>query len=176
MSQQFLLPCECGNQLVVTPAQAGRRIDCDCGRVVAVPTLGGLRQLAPVKESTPEARRPVAWNAWRGMLFVGGVLLAILGLVIGGYASNIVRQIDVARVAEYVEGQELADIDEIEKMSPAATYELWKNIKNLELGRPGYAPQLRAQAAVNRYFTWAAVGFGIAALGLAMSAFSLVKT
>ncbi len=42
----FSLPCDCGNTLEVTAAEAGTDVVCSCGREVGVPLLSQLRQLA----------------------------------------------------------------------------------------------------------------------------------
>jgi hypothetical protein len=38
----YSVHCACGKSLVVSAAVAGTQIDCDCGRLVAVPSLGKL--------------------------------------------------------------------------------------------------------------------------------------
>ena len=49
MSEQFLLPCSCGQKVRVGNAQAGAGVRCVCGKSLTVPTLRGLREL----ESAP---------------------------------------------------------------------------------------------------------------------------
>lgn len=52
----FQIPCDCGQVLTVTEGSAGSQATCTCGRQVAVPSLGGLRQLAglPAPRPIPE--------------------------------------------------------------------------------------------------------------------------
>ena len=38
MSDRYLLTCECGRQLLVDPAQAGRQLTCSCGAKVEAPS------------------------------------------------------------------------------------------------------------------------------------------
>lgn len=52
----YQIPCGCGQVLTVTEGSAGSQATCACGRQVAVPSLGGLRQLAglPAPRPSPE--------------------------------------------------------------------------------------------------------------------------
>jgi hypothetical protein len=174
MSQHFLLPCECGNQIPVTTAQAGRLLACSCGREVKAPSLGGLRQLAPAQAGNDNPA--IAWNAGRGILFVAGVLLTLLGLLVGGYGSYIFSQINVAAVTEHFDLTEVADIENVDKMSPSDAYDVWKVIVEHGLGQAGTAPPLQAQQWSRFYFTVTIIGFVTAAVGLAMAAGSLVRS
>lgn len=75
-----LLSCECGREHIVAPSQAGQEIKCDCGKIVAVPTLRGLSKLplatqAPTADyNTPASGASLtagsgtnrAWQGWRG--------------------------------------------------------------------------------------------------------------
>jgi hypothetical protein len=68
----FLLPCECGQKLEVTAAQAGQRLTCACGRAIDVPTLRGLQSLErTVSAAMPAQRR---WGARQGLLFLGAAI------------------------------------------------------------------------------------------------------
>jgi hypothetical protein len=42
----FSVPCDCGNAFDVTATQADTSVTCSCGRVVRVPLLSKLRQMA----------------------------------------------------------------------------------------------------------------------------------
>jgi hypothetical protein len=173
MSQQYLLPCECGNKMPVTAAQAGRIVACSCGRELVVPNLGALRQLEPALVGTA-SKQPAEWNAWRGVLFVAGILLTIVGLIVGGYGSLILRQIDVEHEATHFNLAEVADIENVEKMPPADVYELWKTIASHGPGQAGTARPLQAQAWATYYRNMAIAGFVVAAVGLVMAGSTLV--
>src|SRR4051812_9149400 len=130
MAQQYLLPCECGKATPVSVAQAGRTISCDCGREHTVPTLVGLRQLERVGGELPgKGAPPPIWNPLRGGIFVVGVMLALIGLSIGGFSSFRLRFIDISAVDEYVQGRESSDLETVDKLSPDQVYDLWQVIK-----------------------------------------------
>jgi len=60
MKIEYLLPCSCGEKLVVDRSQAGLSKRCTCGRDVTVPTLRGLEQLeraAPAEETIARIRQ-----------------------------------------------------------------------------------------------------------------------
>ncbi len=42
----YFVPCSCGQTLTVTAADAGSRRQCNCGRVVSIPSLGRLTRAA----------------------------------------------------------------------------------------------------------------------------------
>lgn len=90
-----VLSCECGHQHLVSNSQAGQELKCDCGKMVAVPTLRGLSSL-PVVTATPSTAAPYAtsgdssslagtpssrvWQGWRGpamALATAGFIIAI---------------------------------------------------------------------------------------------------
>jgi hypothetical protein len=52
----YQLPCTCGEYLTVTEGSAGAQVKCVCGRIMTVPSLGGLRELAgePAHQPAPE--------------------------------------------------------------------------------------------------------------------------
>jgi len=56
---EYLLPCSCGEQSVVSTAQAGGTIRCACGAELQVPTMRGLRELEPLEPSSAAAGRGV---------------------------------------------------------------------------------------------------------------------
>jgi len=93
---EFLLPCECGKNLMVTDGMAGTSVQCGCGRLTSIPSLGELRKLAPVKpqaEAMVPGRSAVAqavlWIV--GSVVFGGILLggAILAFNAGGLPGAI---------------------------------------------------------------------------------------
>jgi fatty acid desaturase len=53
---EYLLPCSCGEQSVVSTAQAGETIRCTCGAELHVPTMRGLQELEPLERGTATAR------------------------------------------------------------------------------------------------------------------------
>lgn len=81
--QLYLVPCSCGETLRVRASQAGGQLTCQCGAMVSVPTIRGLKQLKMVAD---EAALPVARPVGlQGPLFATGVILLFVGcLVLAG--------------------------------------------------------------------------------------------
>mgnify|MGYP007059379821 CR=1 FL=1 len=81
---KYVLPCSCGKgQLEVDSSQSGLSIPCpECGKVLEVPTMRGLRELQIAKPSGPVGSSFV-WGAREGLLIVACVLFVIgLGMCI----------------------------------------------------------------------------------------------
>jgi hypothetical protein len=87
----FLLPCGCGQATIVTPAQAGQVVRCVCGAQLEVPTLRGLRQLAPATPSASKGKSR-AWSNRHRVAFA--LILVSLVCLVG--AVYIVPQVPPA--------------------------------------------------------------------------------
>jgi hypothetical protein len=174
MAKQYLLPCECGQTIPVTAAQAGRTLACECGRENKVPTLAGLQQLEPVALPEGKSQPTAQWSSTRGILFVVGVILALVGLGIGGYGSYVLRRIDLQKVQQYTENVENMQLNEIERMTPVEAYEVWQKIREIGPGETGTSLTAQAQSAYDFSLRMTTIGFGAAALGICMAAGSLV--
>src|SRR5262245_32317227 len=84
MTQQYLLPCACGQLVRVGNAQAGGQVLCACGKSLAVPTLRGLRQL---EAAPPEIAKklPLRWSPIHGASFALALVIAIAGAAAAAY-------------------------------------------------------------------------------------------
>lgn len=130
---KYLLPCECGKGIAIDVKQAGQQIACECGKLLEVPTLRGVRKLQPVQASETSSRKTNEWNASRGMIFAGSLILFVIGGTVSffGYdglrgTPNITREL------------ERASFDKsIEEMSLDETYETWKRVREHGLGPRG---------------------------------------
>lgn len=80
MKTVYLLPCQCGQSVEVRSSQAGLTVSCTCGRELAVPTVGGLRQLP--QKAAPGGEPRAAWGARQGALLA--LLLLAAALALGG--------------------------------------------------------------------------------------------
>lgn len=80
MSQQYLLPCTCGQKLTISPSQAGGQVACSCGKVLSVPTLRGLRELDAAPTAAP-VQAKAGWSPLHGVFFAGGLVVAAIGVV-----------------------------------------------------------------------------------------------
>ena len=89
MSKQYLLPCSCGNQIVVEPTQAGETLSCSCGQQLVAPTLRQMRTLAPAQPTSAQrpsrAAHPAPRGRFRGLGF--GISFLVLILALGIAAS-----------------------------------------------------------------------------------------
>ena len=82
---KHLVPCTCGRTLAADAAQAGETLHCECGALVAVPTLRQLRQMPIARdEHATSARVRPAWGAAQGVAAVC-LIVAALSLVVAGY-------------------------------------------------------------------------------------------
>jgi hypothetical protein len=174
MVQQYLLPCECGRANPVTVAQAGRTLDCDCGRANTVPKLAILRQLEPV--AAPVSKKTAAWSSTRGSLFVIGVLMALIGLAAGGFGGYLLRHIDLGEIDKHYDKMEHLQLEEIDRMTPIEAYEVWDRIREMGPGIVDSAPTAQARHFRTFWLRVTIFGFAAAAIGVLMSAGSLVGT
>lgn len=76
----YLLPCGCGREIAVTPADAGGEAPCPgCGGTVPVPKL---RDLGKLREAVPVVtKRSSHWTAGHTAILVGLLLAATSGLL-----------------------------------------------------------------------------------------------
>jgi tetratricopeptide (TPR) repeat protein len=77
MAQQYLLPCACGEANVVSTTQAGGTVTCKCGQPSRIPSLAGLRQLAPLKSDETSVTRGRPWSGRRAIAIL--VAVAVVG-------------------------------------------------------------------------------------------------
>ena len=74
MSIKYLLPCECGERLRITTAEAGETVTCpSCGAELSVPSLSELKWLEPA-DRPMRRRRTARWDARKAWMTVGLVI------------------------------------------------------------------------------------------------------
>ncbi len=83
MSERYLLPCRCGQQITVEPRQAGETVVCGCGQQLQVPRLREVMALEPAPAESAPPPSAAVWG-WRQMIRLIGVILLAASLVIGG--------------------------------------------------------------------------------------------
>lgn len=142
MKIEYLLPCSCGEKLVVDRSQAGLSKSCSCGKEVVVPTLRGLEQLeraAPAEEHVPQRE----WGARQAVLFLGAVITGFALLAAG--LLWLTRPVfpQAYRDAMIQEAGSTFDLDE---MTIYRTFELWRDLQN-----PDFATLPEFAAMVNGY-------------------------
>jgi hypothetical protein len=166
MSQQFLLPCACGQKVRVEPAQAGGRVSCRCGQSLTVPTLRGLRELEPAKELAPAKAAP-GWSRIHGAIFalsllVAGSGLAVIGVYAAIYAAAMQRTTD--RTDDVI--REFDQTQPIESLTPLGALLEWQSqvVPGLHVEvRPDWVD---AKAAAARALHWIRLGACLLAGGL----------
>ncbi len=139
---KYLLPCECGKAIAIDASQAGQQIACECGKQLEVPTLRGVRELAQVPESTSPRRQAAEWDASRGMIFAGSLILLVIGAAVSffGYdglraTPNITRQAETETFDKAIDDMSLDD-----------AYETWKRIREHGLGERGENPYVNMRS------------------------------
>ena len=169
---QYLLPCgACGEKQAIEPRQAGRRIACGCGAVLEVPSLRGIRELAHTAPTKTRRTGP-AWSPARGLAFVGGMLVAVVGLLVAGYALLVWRSLDTSEPLP----EDLAAVYAlIDQKTPEETLLLWQEeIRDRGIGtyqRPAYI----VAGDIARFFGMLAIGGAcLAVTGAAASASSIL--
>jgi hypothetical protein len=160
---QYLLPCTCGEKVRVEPAQAGGQIACQCGKLLTVPTLRGLRALAeaPPDQSTVVRGNVRKWSKLQGAMFSIGLLVAVVSLGIVAYtfveywqATPYTR--DMTPEINEFEGQA------IEQLSAIEAYDLFVQMRDEGLGEAGTPPWVQVQKLVAEQRALM-IGSGIAA-------------
>jgi hypothetical protein len=162
MSDKYLLPCRCGNQLAVELRQAGETLTCSCGAMVQAPTMLEIAKLevAP-PESVPPHPRSV-WGLMHRLRLAGGVLIAVA--LIGGICLWLLRPISRFDTIDPEQIRTSA-----KRMTPMQTWDAWEMMRQ---GLDRRTDQ-RYAAALLRFRTWeVAIGVvaltGAALIGVAM--------
>jgi hypothetical protein len=85
VSAKYWLPCACGRNQAVDPADAGQMVRCPCGQSLEVPTLLRLKDLAPVAD--PVVVAPKSGLRWGlpEQLVSAGVVLVLVALGVAAY-------------------------------------------------------------------------------------------
>lgn len=125
MSQSYLLPCECGRRLSVDASHAGLSLSCDCGRTLTVPSLLGLRQLAPAPRPVDPSRpRSEMWGPRQGLMFLG-FLLAVPAL---SWAAVQFASLTTPEDQFSIDYQK--NVTEVSQLSAAQSWELWQVMRD----------------------------------------------
>lgn len=165
MSLRYKLPCpHCDYCLEVIPRQAGQDLECpQCLQTIEAPKLGKMKQLETVGGS-PERAASNSGGSLRNMLFVIGLLVAIVGGA-GGYfvyrhADNLIFEIDY-------EEEEKKFNEEVDILTPGQVVALHDEM-NIEAGLgEWYEPNFVRYNTQGAYLLKFAYGlFGLSGLGV----------
>lgn len=175
MSQQYLLPCTCGQTVRVGNAQAGGQVLCACGKSLDVPTLRGLRQLewAPAEVTKKTALR---WSPAHGATFALALSLAVAGaataayhlfyysMLVGwaggdGFDYTVDRSADVVRQAsQHINA-------EVDALTPEQTLSAMRETEAEGLGEKGTMPWVVRKEQALGHLWWIRAGIGALILG-----------
>jgi hypothetical protein len=166
VSVKYLLPCRCGQNVVVEPRQAGQTVVCACGQSLPVPTMLEVTALepAPVEPETPQAGGS-AWGWRQALVLLGGLMLLVA--VAGGawvYKTRPIAAIDRFDPEMVREG--------IQKLLPTQTWQNWDAAKQQGIGR---WTDPRYEDAVIRFRTWTTMVIVVAIGGLALIGIGTAK-
>ncbi len=76
---EFSVPCECGQNVTVSEGAAGTEVNCPCGRIIHVPSLGMLRQHSILHAEVPSIKG-------KGYS-TGQIILVTIGVIVFGGIS-----------------------------------------------------------------------------------------
>lgn len=138
MSNQYLLPCECGRTLPIEVHQAGQSLTCSCGKQLTVPSLRAIRQLpAATAEAGPASAKSAdagkKWGPLQGTVFFLGAILFIAGIAISAHSYYIYS---LASQVKPDQTQYDKSLEEIDKMSAAEVFEFWHIVSEMGMEAP----------------------------------------
>ena len=165
MSNNYLLPCDCGNSVPIGVSQAGQQVTCTCGRKLDVPSLRAIRQLPPAVDKAGDKKlsQAATWNPIKGTLFAVGTLLIIGGMSVGAYSFYVYSELAPLRpsTAAYDES-----IEAIDAMTAAELFEAWNAIKVHGLEEGGVSPFVIARTIAQEKLRWVYVSLLVMGIGL----------
>lgn len=171
----FLLPCSCGQKILIRRSQAGSFAQCTyCSAKLDVPTLAGLAKLEWIDDEPGDPRQmPAArrWNPIRGVIAAVCLLVAIVGLT----RSGLYAAFRLANPTNFTVEEMLDAYDEAGKlMTPAETWDSWCYIQERGLTKKNPPPAFVLKRNLEQRDPWM-IGWGVAGatglLGLALTTF-----
>ncbi len=172
MNNDYLLPCECGQNISVGLTQAGQTVTCACGRSLKVPTMSQLRKLKSVQSDRAASKNTTRkWSGVQGAIFGIGAVVAAIGLLVAGICG-------LYRTALHPEipavDTDQAWNERIDQLFPEQTWDMWLSLEDKELEQPHPPPYILHQRYSEHLLTYVYGGLAAAAVGLVTSGLSLV--
>lgn len=160
----YLLPCECGQKLVVSTTQAGERLQCTCGRQLEVPTLRALQALE--RRDDAGAKPELAPWGWRqGLAFLGASIFVLASLAL------VVLQLTKPPSREQSLMAARPESIDFKAISPAGAWYQWGRVQ-VGVQRPltvgEVQAMLGASAVLGTWDQWRKISGILAGIGLAM--------
>ena len=162
---QYLLTCDCGETLKVEQRQAGSAMECSCGRNLAVPTLGQLRDLPVATSLDAEVGTP-GWSLRQGVFYAAGIIITLTSAIAIVTLLVLISRLKTDRPTYSFDRT-------IESLSPQEAWSAWKE---LSAGEPSSrrTPDHIAARQYRRYLYVGLVISGIVAgMGVALTAISV---
>ncbi len=169
---KYRFPCErCGEKLLIDVSQAGRQIVCRCGATLEVPSLRAIRALEAATDVSVKPR-PRTWDRGRGVLFAGGVVLAVLGLLTAGAAAAgwLSSEAPPSPSPQDLE----AALTAVDGLSAPRAWDLWAEMRTDGLGPYIEPPQSMFQSFQQRVLKVFLVGLVLLAAGISAAVVSIV--
>jgi hypothetical protein len=174
--QLYLLPCSCGEKLRVRTRQAGEEVVCQCGAVVRVPTMRGLKQLETVKDTEFVTAPPR--SSLQGPIFAIGLLALFAGCVL--FAATVIwppreLQINVHEVA-LTEAEIARSKIPVEELGAYDLYEEYLTLRSKTRSEHGTYAQSLVEAALYSQKSRLLTGGLIAGIGAVLTIVGLAMT
>lgn len=170
MPQKYLLPCSCGESILIELSQAGERIRCQCGNELEVPTMRHIRQLQRAADTGPVAKPRKSWPMMYGLLFAVGLATTVAGLAVAGYYQWGRSQLQTEETQwDDVEAAARA----IDKLPADVAFDEWRKLRDFGLGA-----QTPPEFVIHRHVSgiWLKIvwiGLGVAGIGLLIIAIAV---
>ena len=170
---RYLLPCECGATVPIETRQAGEPVTCpQCAAALTAPAMRSIRKLKPEENETAEKSSDQPWTRQQGLMFAGGVTLAIVATVvaIGFYLSA--KNVPIA--ASMPDEQHLEqEIDgyhrQIDAAAAADLWSAWRQIKQFGFGEWTLPVHIEMRKLRDRRMLYVKIAIGCAALGVGLA-------
>jgi hypothetical protein len=150
----YLLPCSCGQKIRVGNAQAGGQVTCGCGKALAVPTLRGLRELAPA-QPLATTKSNAGWTPAHGLIFSSGLMIAAVGVaLLAWYGLLYAQRVGFGLTHDHTEAVIRAEQARIDRLSPLDALKEWTEDIEHGLGDPDPPPWIAHQKMAASYLAW----------------------
>jgi hypothetical protein len=173
MATKYLLPCDCGQLIPIEGSQAGQPLTCSCGQTLVAPGMRAMRELKPQQtEVDPEKRSEGQWNPIAGTTFVAGAVVAVVALVVIGFAT-ISRTLLQPHLPVRDELQVQQWLEEIEASQPTELIAIWKDTVDRGLTEREGSPWQQLRQESQKYLRVGLIGGAVLAIGVALAASSV---
>ncbi len=178
MTEQYLLHCDCGNDVPVLPRHAGEKISCTCGNILDIPTLRVVRQLPPAPDEQHLRESAGNWNPWLGAAFAMGFTLVVIGGAVTGWLGYQIsqNQIEAPTVEDvYKVPPEIILNIKLDDLKPGELFEyVWIPLRENELPNRRTPAYLLAREKNNKHYFWMIIASSVIVFGLIESVLAVV--